>query len=381
MCGYVYDLARRLAEEHGHDVRVVAPWSPGVARDHELLPVRVERFRHPWPGARRLDGASDAGASVRSSTLARLEAIPFATALAARAARGRRWADVVCSHWLVPAGAAAALVGARPHVAVAHGGDVHLLERMPAGAPLARAIAARTDRIVCVSRDLAARVAALAPAARTEVVAMGAEIGPAPAPEEAARFRAELGVGQPPAGRPVALFLGRLVPIKGADLLVEAAARAGVDVWIAGEGPELDRLRERARADTLRVSFLGCIDRRRRRLALEACDVVVAPSRIESDGREEGTPVACAEALAAGRPVVASETGGIRELIEDGRTGLLVPPGDAGALAAALARFAGDGELRGRLRAGARDAGPSVTMRATAARIDGIFREVREGSH
>ena len=201
---------------------------------------------------------------------------------------------------------------------------------------------------------------------------MGAEIGPAPDVEEVARLRAELDAE----GRFVALFLGRLVPIKGVDLLVEAAARAGVDLWVAGDGPELDQLRARARADTLRVSFLGRIDRLRRRLALEACDVVVVPSRIEGDGREEGTPVACAEALAVGRPIVASSTGGIRELIEDEKTGLLFDPGDAEALAGALSRVARDSVLVERLRASALVAGPSVTMAATAASLDRIFREV-----
>jgi glycosyltransferase involved in cell wall biosynthesis len=248
-----------------------------------------------------------------------------------------------------------------------------MLSGLPGGAALARAIVARADHVACVSDDLARRLTRLAPeaASRLSVVRMGAEIGPPPEPGAAERLRDELGAR----GRTVALFLGRLIAVKGVDVLVDAAALApGVDVWIAGDGPDLERLRERARAAKLRVSFLGRIDRRRRRLALEACDAVVVPSRIEPNGRAEGSPVVCAEGLAAGRPVVATKTGGIVEVIEDGRTGLLVPPDDPDALARALERLAADAALGARLRAGAEAASREVSAEATASSFAAIFR-------
>jgi glycosyltransferase involved in cell wall biosynthesis len=372
VCGYVDDLARALAEAHGHEVRVVAPAGEGVAADAAFAPVGVERFRHPWPfGRRRLDSGADMGEAVRTSRRARLEALSLAAALAIRARRAAAWADVVCSHWLVPSGLVGASLG-RPHVAVAHGGDVHLLERLAAGARIARAIA-RRSRGVCVTRDLARRVSALAPDAAPDVVPMGARIGPEPEPGAAARFREEYGAR----GRTVVLFLGRLVPIKGADLLVEAAARApGVAVWIAGNGPELERLRERARAARLDVSFLGHVDRRRRRLALEACDAVAVPSRIERAGRVEGAPVVCAESYAAGRPVVGTRAGGIVEIIEDERTGLLVAPDDAAALGEALARLAASPDLRRRLAEGAASRAREFSMATTAGRFHEIIEAI-----
>ena len=371
VCGFVDDLARALARTHGHEVTVLAP-EPGDAEG--FAPVLVERFGHPWPAARRLTSGTDLGAALAASPAAWLEAAPFLTAFLARARRAAARADVVCSHWLVPAGLAGAFAG-RPHVAVAHGGDVHLLGRVPGGALVARAIAARSRRVVCVSEDLARRVAALAPDARTEVVAMGAEIGPPPEPGAADRLREELGAGD----RPVVLFLGRIVPIKGADLLVEAAAAApGVAVWIAGDGPDLERLRERARAARLDVSFLGRVDRRRRRLALEACDAVAVPSRIEASGRTEGAPVVCRESYAAGRPVIATRTGGLVEIVEENRTGLLVAPGDPEALAGALARFGSDPDLRRRLAEGAASRSAGASMAVTAARFDAIITAAKE---
>ena len=80
-----------------------------------------------------------------------------------------------------------------------------------------------------------------------------------------------------------------------------------------------------------------------------AADVVVLPSIITAQGKMEGLPVALMEALAVETPVIASAISGIPELVEDGVTGVLVPPGDPQALAAALARLAADPEQRARL--------------------------------
>jgi hypothetical protein len=175
----------------------------------------------------------------------------------------------------------------------------------------------------------------------------------------------------------VALFLGRLHAIKAVDVLIEAASLvSGCRLWIAGEGPERATLRRLAEARGIDAWFLGQLDRRRRRIALDACDVVAVPSRIEASGRSEGMPVVVAEALAAGRPLVATAAGGIPEVIEDGRNGLLVPPDDASALAQALLRLACCPRLRETLARGTSISAERLSMRATAAVFDGIFTEL-----
>jgi glycosyltransferase involved in cell wall biosynthesis len=150
------------------------------------------------------------------------------------------------------------------------------------------------------------------------------------------------------------LVLAALVRRKGIDVLLEAFARprlraAPLRLWIAGDGPERAALE--ARADALgiapRVSFLG--RREDKADLLHACDVLVLPSRAE------GLGVAALEAMACGRGVVASQVGGLAEAVVHERTGLLVPPDDADALADALARVACDDALRARLGA----AGPA----------------------
>jgi glycosyltransferase involved in cell wall biosynthesis len=97
------------------------------------------------------------------------------------------------------------------------------------------------------------------------------------------------------------------------------------------------------------VELLGAQPRERVREELAACDAFVLPSVVTPEGKMEGLPVALMEALAARRPTVATRISGIPELVEDGVTGLLVPPEDAGALSAALRRLAEDPALGRRL--------------------------------
>jgi glycosyltransferase involved in cell wall biosynthesis len=157
-----------------------------------------------------------------------------------------------------------------------------------------------------------------------------------------------------PIPRPRVIFVGRLHPQKHVDVLVRAAARIpGVSVVLVGDGPErpgLERLADRLRV-TRRVHFLGFVPHERVAGLLCAADVLAMPSRYE----ELGT--ALLEGMQAGLPIVASATGGIPQVIEHGRTGLLVPPGDPEALTAAIVEILRDGALAARLgNAAAREA-------------------------
>jgi glycosyltransferase involved in cell wall biosynthesis len=148
----------------------------------------------------------------------------------------------------------------------------------------------------------------------------------------------------------VLLALSALVHRKGLDVLLEALALLAADglpatLWIAGDGPERATLAAHAARLGLdrHVQFLG--QRQDGPDLLAACDVFVMPSR------REGLGVAALEAMAAGRPVVCSAVGGLTFSVVDGRTGLLVPPDDPRALAAAIARLLRDDALRHRLGA------------------------------
>ncbi len=248
--------------------------------------------------------------NLRRSPL-RVLALPAMLVSYARAARrAARRADLVHAHWLV-SGAIAALCG-KPFVVQLWGTDAELAARVR---PLARAILRRAGLTICASSALAEAARSLG-AGEVRVIPSGVDM----APDE--RREAE------PAE---VLFVGRLSQEKGILELVEAAA--GMKLVIAGDGP----LRERVPGALGFVAHdeLGPLYRR--------AAVVACPSL------REGFGVACLEAMAHGVPVVASAVGGLLDLVVDGETGLLAPPGDVSALRAALERLLADGELRARL--------------------------------
>jgi len=147
----------------------------------------------------------------------------------------------------------------------------------------------------------------------------------------------------------VLAFAGRLGPQKAVGVLLDALVHAGVSLVIAGDGPERSALERRALElglDT-RVRFFGSVPRETVLRLFRAADASVLPSAWEN------FPHTVVEALAVGCPVIATAVGGVPEVVRDGENGLLVPPGDAAALAIALERFFGDVPLRERLRGAA----------------------------
>jgi glycosyltransferase involved in cell wall biosynthesis len=148
---------------------------------------------------------------------------------------------------------------------------------------------------------------------------------------------------------PTLAFAGRLTRAKALDVAFDAVAQVdNVILLVAGDGEERARLAARAPAN---VRLLGSLDRSRVLELFCAADAALLSSAWEN------FPHALVEALAVGIPVLATRVGGIPEIVDDDENGLLVPAGDAGALAAAITRFFEDDDLRARLAA---SAAPSV---------------------
>jgi glycosyltransferase involved in cell wall biosynthesis len=154
-----------------------------------------------------------------------------------------------------------------------------------------------------------------------------------------------------PGGGTRVLTVGRLIPEKGVDVVIDAAAAARLPLTVVGEGPERAALEARARAADLDCRFEGYASRERLdALYREASSVVLAARDAE------GLPNVLLEAMARSRPVIATSCAGVGDLITDGVTGLLVAPDAPGELAAALERLARDPELAERLGREARRA-------------------------
>ena len=168
---------------------------------------------------------------------------------------------------------------------------------------------------------------------------------------------------------PTLVFAGRLSVQKAVDVALRALTTLeGLDLVLAGDGPDADKLRALAGELGLegRARFLGPQPRATVFELLRAGDAVVLPSKWEN------FPHVLVEALAVGTPVIATAAGGVTEIVRDGENGLLVPPEDPEALAAAIRRYFADGELRERLRRGA----PQSVERFSPERIYGRLEEL-----
>lgn len=220
---------------------------------------------------------------------------------------------------------------------------------------------------VGVTRDIARHiVAAGAPAERVHTIHTFAALDAAPAAD-----RASLAT---PTDAPVLLVLSRLHEKKGIDVALTALADLpGAYLWIAGDGElrsDLEGLAARLGVAP-RVRFLGWRDDRG--ALLRAADLCLLPSRYEPFG------TVMVEAWAAGVPLVAAAAAGPAAYVRDGETGLLVPVGDATALAQAVRRVRADAALRARLVAGGRDVyRAAFTREAVVAAWLALYRQVHE---
>jgi glycogen synthase len=237
-------------------------------------------------------------------------ALPLMLGGFARAARrAAAGADLVHAHWL-PSGAVA-MTTRKPFVVQVWGTDVELARRVPA---LARGVLRRARLVIAPSTALAEQARRLG-ADDVRVIPSGVDL--------------PVSVGKE-ADPPEVLYAGRLSPEKGVRELVAAAD--GLPLVVAGDGPLRDEV----------PGAMGFVPHDELERLYERAAVVACPSH------REGFGVVCAEAMAYGRPVVAGDVGGLRDLVVHEETGLLVPPGDVGALRAALQRLLRDHDLRRR---------------------------------
>lgn len=301
------------------------------------------------------------GASVPAAgngSVAPIAPDPAAALRTIRALRDERF-DIVHIHEpLVPGPALTALVFSDgPLVGTFHrAGEIawYRAVRRPARWALSR-LALR-----CAVSDMAMATARQALGGRYELVWNGVDI-------------ASLRTAPPwPGDDRTVLFLGRHEPRKGLGVLVEAVVSCGVDaqVWVAGEGPQTDELRERTLGDP-RFQWLGTVSEEEKLRRLKGADVMVAPSL-----HGESFGVVLLEGMAAGAAVVASDIPGYRAVARPGSDALLVPPGDPEALAAALNKALAGGPEMKAMRESAAQRAAALSLDALAKRYLQLYESL-----
>jgi len=331
----------------GHQMTVIVPSFEGL-KNHFIDGVEVLRFRY---APRRFENLThDEGAPNKlRNPLYQILAAPYIAmgALAAmRWARQRRF-DVIHCHWPFPHGLmalpAARWSGAKV-VAMCHGAELAMARRKPWVRKILKQCLLKSDVLACNSSHTQGEIERLC-GRQAAVIPYGATLrDAATAPEP-----------KPPGDTATILFTGRHIQRKGVPFLLRALPailqRRKVKLLITGDGDRRQEWEALARELQLgdAVEFLGIVSNERLGQLYRACDVYVLPAIFDDRGDTEGLGVVLIEALQNARPVVASAVGGIVDVIQHGKTGLLVPEKNPQALADAVLRLLDDPALAQRL--------------------------------
>ena len=352
---FIGNLAQDLTEL-GWSIDILAPHAPGAAISETLYDLPVRRFRY-WPtaGGQSLcyNGGALANLRASRSNYVKAPALVASQFLATFGLALRNRYDLIHAHWLLPQGFTAGLAGRLtgiPVVTTLHGGDAFALKGAVMSSFKSFSLGL-CDAVTVNSSATEAAVLPLMPQGRLPVrIPMGAC---SPGRDDAAveGLRASFGPGAF-----ILLFVGRLVPEKGAEDLLRALPAILRDVpsarcVLVGDGPQRGALEDLA--STLgvsrRVTFTGWLDASRLASWLHAADLFVGPSKNAPDGWVEAQGLTFAEAMLAGTCVLATRSGGIPDTVLDDETGVLVAPGRPDHLARAVGELAGDPIRRARL--------------------------------
>ena len=347
---FVLDLAAHMTDEF--DITVLAPAAPG-AKDREVLDgVKVIRY-HYFP-IHKWETLCYPGAIVPRIKEKRIRAllVPFLfVSLYFHLMKLLLGYDIVHAHWLIPQGIVQSFFK-KPYIVTGHGGDVASLNKGIIRKLKVRCLK-RAKQVTVVSEHLKNKVQELAPEISYKVISMGVD---------ASKFGKQHYVpdyfGQ--GDKKVVLFVGRLAEKKGVTYLIEAMRAIDAVLAIAGDGPLKNELKQQGKdVDRLagwnKVKFLGAKTHEELKAIYASADVFACPSVTAKDGDQEGFGLVMLEAMASGLPVVASNSGGIPQLIKDGANGLLCEEKNASQIAGNISRLLNDMDLYQKIVANARD--------------------------
>ena len=332
---FIFDLAKELLQYC--DVTVLVP-SDGHAPKHEMME-GVEVIRYRYFPIRRFETLCYPGAIVLriKEKKSRVLLVPFLFfSLWRNVRKYEKQYDLVNSHWIIPQGMVQGFCKSR-YMITGHGGDVTSLNKGIFKKLKKRALK-RAAKVTTVSLELKKTLEDLYSVDSITIQPMGCNTR-AFSPDNRVENYFDQGEEK------VILFVGRLAEIKGVTYLIEAMKDVNAKLFIVGKGSLEGELKKQAEELGDKVVFLGAKTHEELPTIYASADVFVAPSVTASDGGKEGFGLVILEAMASGLPIVASNSGGIVDLVHDGENGFLVPEKDSKAIAHSINRLLQDQEL------------------------------------
>jgi glycosyltransferase involved in cell wall biosynthesis len=365
-------ILRLAVALRGEDVtvKVVAPAAAGLAASEDIEGIGVERFRYAPRRFEKLAYTGNMAGDVASSWTAKLALVSFLGSDFLHAVRARRSFEpqVVHAHWWFPNGVVGTWVGGLAHVPLVttlHGTDVRLARKVGVAKPLFGHVLKHSAAVTTVSKWLKEETEALAPGVHPVV---------APMPVATDLFEPSTDATQSRDGRRL-LYVGRLTEQKGVEHLLYAmsAMKTPASLDIVGDGPNRNALERLAQQLGVagRIRWRGQLSQSELPAVYQQAAAIVLPAT------DEGLGLVAVEALLCETPVVAFDSGGLRDVIQHEKTGLLVKPGDRAALASALDDLlARDGRGSQLGRAGRLYALSAFAPESSARRYAEIYRQV-----
>ena len=344
-------------KQAGVEIQVLAPAYKGL-KSHEIDGVKVNRFRYAPAGWEFLTHEEGAPSKMASKPWLQLLAIPYIISgffKCIKICRKFR-PDVIHAHWPFPH-AYIALGAAKlfriPLVLNFHGAELLLIRKKKWVKPLLKFAIGQAQAVFANSSFTAGKIKALRN--------VDVEWSPYGTTLESGNASGDEIAPHPINGKFKILFVGRHIERKGIRYLIEAAKylpRDQFEIRIVGVGDITDKLKSQAAEisttpDSAEIIFTGKLSPEELANEYKTANVFTLPAIVDSKGDTEGLGVVLIEAMELGLPVVASNVGGIPDVVVDGVSGILVPEKDPQALANAYKRLATDPELLKQLLTGA----------------------------
>jgi glycosyltransferase involved in cell wall biosynthesis len=337
---FVYQLSESL-QKNGLEIVVLAPHD-GNAKQFEETTSGMKIYRFPYfipHKYQKLANGAGILPNIKKSFLAKLQ-IPILFIVEAFYAFWlvrKEAIDVVHTHWMVPSGLIGATISRfvhKRHILTEHTAGITALDYFPFKEKFAQYILNNCEKCTVVSTHVYNRLLDLIPTQerakieqKIEIIPMGVTTSKYDSRTDINALKAKYGIQE----QNVLLFIGRVAEKKGLAYLISAMPKIlekhpNTILIVIGNGPLRSDIENTVEKENLspHIVFAGTVSEQEKIAYLHLADILVVPSIVTDQGDTEGMPVVIMEGLAAGKPIVASDVGGVRDTIIDGTNGILV---------------------------------------------------------